>query len=221
MNSDAAGSAIFSNTLHTAAIAALETAINQALLLDPATLKQLSRFRDHVFLLHCRAPEMRLYFIPGDGEVRLCGFYTGKADTQLIGSAKAFAQLATSPDPASTLINGELELHGDSQALIALQKTLKQLDVDWEAPLARIFGDVVGHQLGRSLRQAVGFGRQAFSGFKRQLDDYLVHESDLLPARWQAEQFFNQVDQLTMRTERLEAQMQKLKLRTAKPPTKH
>jgi ubiquinone biosynthesis protein UbiJ len=208
-----ANSAIFSNTLHTAAIGALETVINQALKLDPATLKQLGRLRDHVFLLHCTAPEMRLYLIPGEGEVRLCGFYDGKADTRLSGSAKEFTKLATAADPASALINGELELHGDSQALISLQKILKQLDIDWEAPLANVFGDVLGHQLGRGIRQAAGFGLQALTGLKRQLNDYIVHESDLLPAQWQADKFFNQVDQLAMRTERLDAQLQKLKLK--------
>jgi ubiquinone biosynthesis protein UbiJ len=163
-------SKVISNTLHTAAIAALETVINAALKLDPSTLNKLAEQQNHVFLLHCSAPELSLYLIPGDGDIRLCGFYDGKADTALTGSFTEFTKLATAADPASALINGDLELHGDSQALINLQKILKQLDIDWEAPLANIFGDVMGHQLGRNIRQGVRFGLQALHGIKRQVD---------------------------------------------------
>ncbi len=202
---------VISTTLHTAAIGALEAAINAALKFDPSTLNKLAAMQDHVFLLHCSSPELSLYLIPGDGEVRLCGFYDGKADTTLTGSFTEFTKLATSADPASALINGELELHGDSQALITLQKILKQLDIDWEAPLANIFGDVVGHQLGRNLRQGFRFGLQALQGLKRQVDEYIVEESDWVPPRWQADKFLNEVDQLSIRTDRLNAQIQKLK----------
>ena len=204
---------IISNTLHTAALAGLETAVNKALRLDPSTLQQLQSFQDHVFLVHCTAPELSLYLIPGDKEIRLCSYFDGDADTTLTGSASEFATLAMAADPASALINGDLELHGDSQALINLQKTLKQLDLDWEAPLAKLLGDVVGHQLGKGIRQGLRFGLQALSGFKRQLDDYIVEESELMPPRWQTEKFFNEVDQLSMRSERLQAQLEKLKQR--------
>lgn len=210
---------VISQTLHTAVIAGLETAINGALRLDPATRLKLQQLDQHVFLLHCQAPELSLYLIPTADEVRLCGYYDGDADTTLTGKVNDFAELAMSGDPANTLINGKLELHGDSQALITLQKILRQLDLDWEAPLADLFGDVVGHHLGSSLRRGFGFGLQTLRGLKRQVDDYIVEESELLPPRWQVDQFFNEVDQLAMRSERLEAQLHKLTARIAQRAT--
>lgn len=202
-----------SNTLHTAALAGLEATINAALRLDRATLTKLQALQNHVFSLQCSSPVLDVYLIPTANEIRLCGFYDDQADTTLTGSAQEFAKLATASDPANALINGELELHGDSQALITLQKILKQLDIDWEAPLAGIFGDVVGHQLGRHLRSTAKFGLKTILGLKRQLDDYLVEESHLLAPHWQAEHFYNDVDQLSQRTERLEAHLAKLKQR--------
>ena len=204
---------LISNTLHTAGVGALEVAINAALKLDPATLNKLAGLENHVFLLHCNSPELSLYLIPGNGDIRLCGFYEGAADTSLTGSLNEFIKLATAADPASALINGELELQGDSQALIDLQKILQQLDIDWEAPLANIFGDVIGHQLGRNIRQSFRFGLQALQGIKRQVDEYIVEESDLVPPRWQAEHFLKDIDQLTIDTDRLGAQIEKLKRR--------
>lgn len=209
---------LISPTLHTAAIAALEYSVNQALKLDPATANKLGALEDHIFHLHCSAPELSLYLIPGNGRVRLCGFFDGEADTTLTGNASEFAKLASSPDPANALINGDLALHGDSHALIELQQIGKQLDLDWEAPLAQLFGDVIGHQLGRGLRKGFGFARQAFSHLKRQVEDYVVEESELLAPRWQVERFYSEVDQLSLRAERLEARLQKI---SAQRQSKH
>ena len=202
---------LISPTLHTAAIAGLELAVNQALKLDPSTRQKLSQLEDHIFLFRCSSPQLSLYVIPMDGEIKLCGSWMQPADTTLSGSWQAFSQLATASDPASALINGELTLEGDSSALIKLQTIAKQLDLDWEAPLVNIFGDVIGHQLGTGIHRGFSFGRQALKGLKRQFDDYLQEESELLPPRWQVEQFFNEVDQLALRTERLQAKLEKFR----------
>ena len=199
------------NMLHTMAVAGLETAVNKALQLDPSTLNKLSTLQGHVFLLHCTAPELKLYLIPGEGEVRICGTYGDTADTTLRGSAQEFVKLVTSTDPANALINGDLELHGDSQALFTLQNIAKQLDIDWEAPLAELFGDVVSHQLGRGIRKGVRFGLKAIKGFKHHVDEYIVEESELVPSRWQVEKFFGEIDQLVLSTDRFQAKQDKFK----------
>lgn len=202
-------------TFHTAAIAALETLVNKALLLDLSTKNGLTSLEKHVFLFHCDDPELSLYVIPGNDEVRLCGFFEGEANTGLTGSFGEFIKLAKASDPANALINGNLELHGDSNALMTLQAILKNLELDWELPISRLFGDVVGHQLGRGLRHSFRFGSQAIKTIKRQLDDFLVEESELIAPNWQIEQFFRDIDQLTLRTERIEAKLKKYRLTRA------
>ncbi len=202
---------IISPTLHTAMLASLEKVINKTLKLDPATQNRLSALQHHVFLLHCTEPDISVYLIPGDGEVRLCGVFEGEADTKLTGSASEYSKLFAAEDPASALINGELELIGNSQALIELQKILTDLDIDWEAPLAQHFGDVIGHQMGQGIRAGFNFGRQAFKGLSRQFKEFITEESELVPPKPQTERFFREVDQLATRTERLEARLQKLR----------
>lgn len=204
---------IISPTLHTAGIAGLETAINGALKLDPATCKQLASLNGHIFELHCTLPELEFFMIPGDGEVRLCGVLDGKADTTLTGSADELLKLALSTDPASTLINGKLELHGDSNALIELQKIIAGLELDWEAPLSRLFGDVAAHEIGRGLRKGFQFAKQGLQKLQRQGKEFLVEESDLFPPRWQVDNFYRDIEQLKLRAERLEARLQRLSQR--------
>lgn len=202
---------IVSPTLHTAGLAGLEFAINQALSLDPASQNKLGQLKGHVFHLEFTAPELDFYLIPGDKDISLRGIYQYEADTKLSGSANEFIKLATASDPANALINGELELHGDSNALIELQKIGQQLDLDWEAPLADLFGDVIGHHIGKTVRSGFKFASQAFKNFKRQTEEYIKEESNLLPPKWQVERFYDDVSQIKMRTERLEARINKLR----------
>ncbi len=206
---------IISPTLHTAAIAGLEQVINTALAWDPASQQRLAKLDGHVFHWQCTQPLLDLYLIPGDDGIMLCGQYHAPADTVLKGSANEFFKLATADDPASALINGELELHGSSNALIELQKIGAQLDIDWETPIVQLFGDVVGHQISEGLRQASQFGLQLFKSLQRQTEDYLTQESELLVPDWQVENFLAEVDQLSLRTERLEAKLNRLKQRAA------
>lgn len=209
---------MISPTLHTAGLAGLEAAINKALQLDPASLLKLSQLNGHVFQLQLTAPELDFYLIPGDQEIRLCGLFEGEADTKLSGSASELFKLATANDPANALINGDLELHGDSNALISLQKIGQQLELDWEAPLADLFGDVVGHHMGNSLRKGFSFASQLFGNIKRQTEEYIKEESDLLPPRWQVETFYSDIESIKLRTERLEARFQKFKQQANKRP---
>ena len=142
-------------TVHTAGLATLEGLINRALTLAPRASAELAELEDCVFALECTSPALDIYLQPGRGRVRLMGFYDGPVTTRVRGAAADFTELAAADDPAASLINGALELAGDSAPLLELQQILGTLDIDWEAPLVDTLGDVVGHQLAEILRQLI------------------------------------------------------------------
>ena len=111
-------------TVHTAALAALEATVNRALQLAPGSAATLAPVEDCVFALHCTAPAIDVFLQPEGGAIRLMGMYDGPVTTSIRGEASDFTELATASDPAATLINGNLELHGDSAPLLELQKAL-------------------------------------------------------------------------------------------------
>ena len=209
---------ILSPTLHTAGLAAAEAGVNRLLRLDPAGLQQLARLDGHVFQLQCTAPAIDVYMLPQSNGLRLCGVFDGRADTVLSGSADELFKLATASDPANALINGELTLSGNSQALIELQTIIKGLELDWEAPLTDLLGDIAGHQIAEGLRHGHRFFSQAFGSLRRQANDYFLYESDLVPARWELDQFYRDINQLQQRSERLQARVNKL---LTKRPSNH
>jgi ubiquinone biosynthesis protein UbiJ len=205
--------AVIDPALHTAAVATLERAVNQALELSSASREELDALADCVFALHCTAPPLDVYLQPGNGRIRLMGIYDGPVTTSVSGSASDFAELTTAGDPTAALINGALELSGDSAPLIELQKIISSLEIDWEAPLVNVLGDVAGHQLAQLLRGAYSWGRQASTGLGRQLEEFIHEEARLSPPRLELEDFYRDVQQLGLQVERLQSRTQRLRKR--------
>jgi ubiquinone biosynthesis protein UbiJ len=205
-----------SPTLVTALLAALETGLNRALALAPEAQSELEPLQDHVFAMHCTSPAFDVYLQPHDGGLRLMSVYQGPVTTSVRGGASDFAQLATSRDPAATLINGELELEGDSAPLLELREIIAGLDMDWEAPLVATLGDVAGHQFAQMLRATYGWGRQAGGSFARQLEEFIHEEARLSPPRLELEDFYRDVQALGMRVERLQSRANRLRRRLQK-----
>jgi ubiquinone biosynthesis protein UbiJ len=203
-------------TLHTAALAALEAALSRALALSPHSKADLAQLEDCVFALHCTAPAMSIYLHPGAQGMRLTGFHRGPVTTSIRGKAADFTELATASDPTATLINGGLELEGDSAPLIELQHILAGLDMDWEAPLVDSLGDVAGHQLAQVLRHAFAWGKQASASLTRQLEEFVHEEARLSPPRLEVEDFYHDVQELGMRVDRLESRAERLRQRLQK-----
>jgi ubiquinone biosynthesis protein UbiJ len=84
------------------------------------------------------------------------------------------------------------------------------LDLDWEEPLARLFGDPLGHELGRAARAAFAWHRQALKTFGLNTAEYLQEEARLLPVRDEVEAFLNGVDGVRADVDRLAARLQRL-----------
>lgn len=203
-------------TLHTAGLAALETALNRALALSPQSSAELARLQDCVFALHCTSPELNLFLHTGEQGIRLAGMHEGPVTTSVRGEASDFTELATASDATATLINGRLELEGDSAPLIELQKILGHLDIDWEAPLVEHLGDVAGHQIAQVIRHAFSWGKQASRSLARQLGEFIHEEARLCPPRLELEDFYGDVRELGLRVDRLESRTERLLQRLQK-----
>ena len=197
-------------TVHTAAIATLEIAINRALALDPTGSAQLVALEGKIFQFSCLSPELDIFLAADGNRLKLMGYWEGEVTAAIRGNASDFADLATATDPTAALINGNLELQGDSAPLIELQKILAGLDMDWEAPLVNAFGDIAGHQLAQALRGLFSWGQQASASFLRQLEEFIHEEARLAPPRLEVEDFYQDVQQLNQRVDRLQARIRQL-----------
>lgn len=188
----------------------IEEAGNRLLRLDPETLRRLGDLQGRVVCIEFRDLGRKLYLHPSESGFRLAAQSDCAPAVTLRGTLATFARLGLGT-PTETLKAGELEIEGDAALGQRLQRIFANLDLDWEEPLARLFGDPLGHGIGRAARAAFAWQRRAFKTFGLNTAEYLQEEARLLPVRYEVEEFLNAVDVVRADADRLAARIQRLK----------
>ncbi|WP_323846278.1 ubiquinone biosynthesis accessory factor UbiJ [Microbulbifer magnicolonia] len=191
--------------------AALETAINTALKYDPGTRARLQRLDGKALELNLTAPPLQFCLCIEGDQVRVRGHWEGEVSTRLTGSAIAFVRLLR--DPAATPAQLDVSVSGSSALLAELQSIMRDLDIDWEAPFAQLVGDMPAHTVGNLLRDASRWLSGNLRRAPRAAAEAVSEEWRLTPPQAQFEAFVEDLADLSLATERLEARVQLLKAR--------
>ncbi|RMJ04537.1 SCP-2 sterol transfer family protein [Marinobacter litoralis] len=198
-------------TLLSAASAIVETALNRALALDPSGRDALLKALVGPVQFNITAPFATSWTLARVGDqVQVRSQPDDQAVLSISGKPVAFAALALGDD--RVFADERLRVAGDTALAHQLQRAMDQLEPDWEAAMARHIGDVPAHLLGRSIRNAVQWSRNAFNTMNANIEEYLHEESRALPGRRELEATFADIDELNLRAERLEARLNQLEL---------
>ena len=196
-------------TLLAAVTAIVEGALNRALELDPAGQRALLGALEGPVQINLTAPLPLTYTLHRTGDrVQVSSQPDDAPALTLSGRPVAFAALATGDDRVFS--DGRLSVTGDTALAHQLQRALNRLNPDWEAAMARHVGDVTAHFLGQRVRGAIKWSRQAFQSLNANVEEYVHEESRTLPGRRELEATFEDIDDLSLRTERLEARLDRI-----------
>lgn len=183
---------------------------NLVLRLDPETLHRLGDLQGRVICIEFRDLGQRLYLQPSEAGFRISADSSQPPAVTLRGNLANFVRRGLSAERGD-FAAGELEFEGDVALGQRLQRILESLDLDWEEPLARLFGDPLGHELGRAARAAFAWHRRALQTLGLNAAEYLQEEVRLLPVRHEVEAFLNGVDVLRGDVDRLAARLQRIR----------
>ncbi|MEK7759627.1 MAG: SCP2 sterol-binding domain-containing protein, partial [Pseudomonadota bacterium] len=142
----------------------IEDAGNRLLRLDPETLRRLGDLQGRVVCIEFRYLGRRIFLHPSESGFRLATECDQPPAVTLRGTLATFGRLGLGAE-TETLKAGELDIEGDAALGQRLQGIFRNLDLDWEEPLARLFGDPLGHEIGRAARAAFAWHRQALKTF--------------------------------------------------------
>lgn len=190
------------------ALRTLETLVNQALRHDPATRQRLTALAGKLIHIETEAPALQVMIEIQGERIRLTPESRQTPHVTIEAHTLELLRLAISQQPQ--LIGGPLRVQGQVQVLEQLQGIARQLDIDWEAPLAAFFGDVAGHQLGQRARGLFDFARTAARTFVRNSTEYLQEERALLPVRWEVDELTEAAEDLRADSDRLQARLDRL-----------
>ncbi len=196
-------------------LSALETAFNAWLTLDGEALPRFAELDGKIIRFHITGLDLNLYFLPAASGIQVLGNYPdeeqgGVVDATIHGSPMSLIRLSTAKNSGETMLKSDVEIDGDMRVAEKFSAILRDVDIDWEELLSKLVGDVVAHQAGQATRSAAAWLKETAEAMQLNTAEYLSEESGLAPAAAEINDFMDEVDELRMDVDRLEARIKRL-----------
>lgn len=190
---------------------ALQKAINKALLLDEGMPAKLQVLQGKTLEMIIAPLNVNFFISFQDGKILLLDHHEGQADTVIHSNPIGLIRLSLLPaSKARSLFNDKIRMSGDIELGQKVKQLFDNLDIDWEGHLAHFTGDVVAYQLGSLVRKSLHLKKQFDSSLRLNMSEYLQEELRVLPSRNELNDFFTDVDHLSLSVERLQAHVNHL-----------
>lgn len=194
-----------------AAIGAIEVALNRYLSEDPGALQQCAELDGKQLVIAITEPAFELVFVPHAGGIQVLSDDDGSPDARLSGSLASFSRLALGQlDAAEAVLGQAVSIEGDPALAESFANILREAQVDPEAILSDYIGDVAAHTVGRFARGLLRWGKQT----SQQLSMEVVHQmqagDSAFVSSYEADAWIREVDRLRDDVERAEARINKL-----------
>lgn len=206
--------------LHTTTISGLETAINTALKYDPGTVRDLSELEGQVLLIDCSTPTMRLAIETNQQKIILHNNWDGEAAVTVQGTMVALVKMAVNASDTSSFANSGVQLSGNLETLHRLHKILSKLNIDWEAALADLVGDVPAHVIGSAVRKSAKVSTESLQRASSALVEVAQEEFEITPSQNRFKQFKQDIRQMSADTDRIAARLSALNAKIAQATLK-
>ncbi|MCK5896977.1 MAG: SCP2 sterol-binding domain-containing protein [Cocleimonas sp.] len=188
-------------------LASIETALNVWLKLDNKTLPKFNMMQGKIICLQITGLDLTLYFLPAHSDIAVMGNYVGEPDTTIKGAPITLMRLGISSNSGKTLLESNASIEGDTQLGAEFSRILSEVDIDWENILSTFVGDVIAEHAGQVAYSSKEWVKDLNHTFPSTTSDYLTDETQLVPAAEEVNHYLDQVDQLRMRVDRLDARV--------------
>ena len=190
---------------------ALQIAINKAMQLDEHTPAKLQALENKTLEMIIAPLNVNFFIHFKNGEIQLLDRFEGHADTIIHSSPIGLIRLSLLPSSkARSLFNDKIRMSGDIELGQQVKKLFDEMDIDWEGHLAHFTGDVVAHQIGSLVRKGMNFTKHFDESMRKNMSEYLQEELRVVPSKNELEDFYAQVDELSLSVERLQAHVNHL-----------
>ncbi len=190
---------------------ALQKALNHALTLDDSMPEKIKALHGKILEVVITPLNVHFFIRFENTELQLLATCTEHPDTIIHSNPLGLIRLSLLPaSKVRSLFNDKIRLSGDIELGQRVKKLFDELDIDWEGHLAHFTGDVVAHQIGSIFRHGLAFKQRLSSSMRHNVTEYLQEELRVFPPREEIEDFYRDVDDVSLRAERLAAHVNQL-----------
>jgi len=208
----------------------IETLVNQLLSLDVEASKQIKPLESKSILIQIEDWQLNYLFAFENGKVQVSMFpappqsnvasdyvaseyvepdpaekteKTTQPSATIKGKLTAFIAAALAEQSGDAVFKGDLHFSGDINTAKQFQQLASKLDIDWQEPFAKIFGDFLGHTITTGLSLFGDWAKQVHNSLKQDISEYVQEEARLTPSDSEQQMFFDDVDLVRSRADRL------------------
>ena len=188
----------------------LAKALNTYLGLDPESQKRLHTLRDKVVTVELTP--LHIIFqceFTADG-IRLHSGDALTAEAKIKGTPMQMLGAMIAKNQRHRFFADDLTIEGNADLGLQLVDLFDALDIDWEEYFSRVAGDTPAYHVGRFARGIKKWFKQTEQSFTQNVSEYLQEEKQWLPSREALHDFFLNIDEARMDTDRLEAKIKQL-----------
>ena len=189
---------------------ALEFAINRAVALDAGTREKIAKLDGRRIGVELKPLDLALAITVDRDRLRVGPHWERDRDLNLRASPASLLAFAMRRGDDSVLPPGKVDISGDAELARQFEKIMRDFRPDFEEAFAQTFGDVLGVPIGRAVGSAFAWTRDSAESFARDAVEFVRDESRDAVAKAEAEQFFDDVDALRERADRLDARIKRL-----------
>ena len=195
--------------LKSLALLPVEKILNQLLRNDPYLAAQLAPFDGRTIEVQSTAPTTAICCSIDRGAIRLSSLgseYVGlHADAVIAGRAVDLVDMLFTDNSSRALANPVISISGDAVLVQELYGTMRKLDIRWQDYLAPFLGDVITNELEQVADSSRRWSKNASASVRRNIDDYLREETNLLADRNEVAAFSDVLDRLKLDIDRIQA----------------
>tara|TARA_A100001015_G_scaffold131683_1_gene146186 strand:- start:1618 stop:2241 length:624 start_codon:yes stop_codon:yes gene_type:complete len=191
-------------------VTSLEKLVNAAVAYDTETAQLLDELNDITIALNINPPEWCCCISVHDGHIAIKSGASEEASVTLNGSIIAFAGILTQDRNAITLAGSGVTVAGDTLVLKRLENIFQKLDVDWEAALSDLVGDIPAHFAVTSLNTLARTAKDSRRRIVTGGVEFVQEEWKIVPAMPEFENFSQNIRKLSINVDRMTSRIDNL-----------
>jgi len=196
--------------------APLESLINAVIAQDVGSQRRLATLEGKSVQLQCSKPvAFSVTMQVVNARLALRAIQEEAPSAGIRADAGALLRLLLGGGQSDALFSPDVQLSGDTHVVQSLHSIIGGLNIDWEAHMARLFGDVATQQVRAGLASARQWSAQSAESLRADLEEYVHEEARLLPSHTEARLFAERVDELKLALDRTQARMERLRQNVA------
>ena len=190
--------------------AALEFAINRVVALDAGTRERIAKLDGRRIGVELKPLDLALAITVDHDRLRVGPHWNRDRDLNLRASPASLLAFAMRRGDDSMIPPGKVDILGDAELARQFEKIVRDFRPDFEEAFAQTFGDVLGVPIARVVGSAFAWTRDSAKSITLDAVEFVRDESRDAVASAEAEKFFDEVDDLRERTDRLDARIRRL-----------